>query len=397
MKDSSPSEYDVIIAGGGLASLVSGIILVRNGFSVLILEKKKYPFHKVCGEYVSNEVLTILLSLGFDPFALGASEISRLRLSDVRGNCLTANLDLGGFGLSRYTMDYELSKIARSYGVEIIEDSRVNNIEFNDNFFNVFSTTGNYTSNFVIGAYGKRDVLDRRIGRKFMDRHTGYMGVKYHIKSEYPPDEIGLYHFRGGYCGISKIEGEKYNLCYLYKRSSGKKISEIGQLEEQVLFRNPALKSIFYSAQFILDAPEVINEISFDAKDCVNNHILFCGDSAGLITPLCGNGMAMAIHGAVILTSFIMSATPGECITTELRNRIEKDFSYQWREEFSERLFWGRQLQRLSGRQVLTTAALKFMKIIPPLKDLVIKKTHGKSLQAFNLQSVRQSHQIFHR
>ncbi|MCU0471065.1 MAG: FAD-binding protein, partial [Arcicella sp.] len=56
--------YDIIITGGGLAGLVSSIILAKAGKSVLVIEKKKYPFHRVCGEYISNETRPFLTSIG---------------------------------------------------------------------------------------------------------------------------------------------------------------------------------------------------------------------------------------------------------------------------------------------------------------------------------------------
>lgn len=389
----SSVNYDVVIAGGGLAALVSGIILGRNGYKVLLLEKKNFPFHKVCGEYVSNEILGFLVSLGFDPFKYGASRISKLRISDSKGFVIEAKLDLGGFGLSRYTMDYALVNIARDSGVEIIDGSRVENIGFSGNEFQVESSSGNFNSTFVIGAYGKRDLLDKRLGRKFIDKHTGYIGVKYHISTDYPSDEIGLYHFNGGYCGIVKIEQSKYNLCYLYKRSETEKFATIGELEEKVVFGNPILKNIFSRSQFISKTPEVINEICFDKKECVANHILYCGDSAGLITPLCGNGMAMAVNGAVILTSVLMSASPGEGVSFELRSKIEDDYRKLWKTEFSNRLLRGRQLQRLAVKPVLTYGFFRLMNFVPTLKERIIRSTHGEIVKPFSLKSAHQLHQ----
>ncbi|MCR9083896.1 MAG: NAD(P)-binding protein, partial [Cyclobacteriaceae bacterium] len=48
------------IVGGGLAGLVSAYLLAKNGHSVQLFEKKNYPFHRVCGEYLSNEVVDFL-------------------------------------------------------------------------------------------------------------------------------------------------------------------------------------------------------------------------------------------------------------------------------------------------------------------------------------------------
>src|SRR5205085_3563684 len=95
--NSHDSPFDVIIAGGGLAGLISAILLSTAGLKIMLIEKKSYPFHKVCGEYVSNEVLNFLLKIGLNPFDLGASKISRLRISSPTGKNIFPKLDLGGF------------------------------------------------------------------------------------------------------------------------------------------------------------------------------------------------------------------------------------------------------------------------------------------------------------
>ena len=117
----SHNNYDVAIAGGGLAGLSLSILLAKKNYSVILFEKEQYPFHKVCGEYVSNEVLPFLQSLGFHPHQHGATSITKLRISDPAGNQIYSELDLGGFGISRFTMDKSLSEIAVSSGVTILE------------------------------------------------------------------------------------------------------------------------------------------------------------------------------------------------------------------------------------------------------------------------------------
>ena len=47
--------YDCAIIGGGLAGLCLAIQLAKNGHKIILFEKNQYPFHKVCGEYISME------------------------------------------------------------------------------------------------------------------------------------------------------------------------------------------------------------------------------------------------------------------------------------------------------------------------------------------------------
>src|SRR5688572_29781065 len=108
----------VIIIGGGLAGLSSAILLAKNGINVTLIEKKKYPFHRVCGEYISNEALPFLTTLGVDIDAMNVARIDHFQLTSPSGKMLKARLDLGGFGISRFALDYALYQQALQCGVK---------------------------------------------------------------------------------------------------------------------------------------------------------------------------------------------------------------------------------------------------------------------------------------
>jgi hypothetical protein len=58
----------------------------------------------------------------------------------------------------------------------------------------------------------------------------------------------------------------------------------------------------FKNAVIQFEKPLTISQVSFEEKKC-ENHIIMIGD-AGLIHPLCGNGMAMAIHSAKLARKY---------------------------------------------------------------------------------------------
>ena len=124
-----------------------------------------------------------------------------------------------------------------------------------------------------------------------------YVGIKYHIRTDWEENVIGLHNFENGYCGISKIEEDKYCLCYMTMAENLKKSNNnISQLEENLLYRNQHLKKIFLNSEKVESFPVTISQINFNKKTQIENGILMLGDSAGMITPLCGNGMSIALH-----------------------------------------------------------------------------------------------------
>ncbi len=158
VKPFAQESFDVAIAGGGLAGLALSIQLARMGHSVVVFEKHRYPFHRVCGEYISFESLNFLEWLGVDIKKLGASQIHKLQLSLPDGKFVVIKLPLGGFGISRYELDYMLMQIAKHSGVTVMEDTRVNDIvyERSGDCFTITTSRQLFLAKVVCATFGKR-------------------------------------------------------------------------------------------------------------------------------------------------------------------------------------------------------------------------------------------------
>jgi len=363
-----------------LAGLALSIQLARQGYSVVVFEKEQYPFHKVCGEYISMESWDFLEQLGLDLPAMGVSRINKLQVSAVNGVMLKHHLDPGGFGISRYTLDHQLAEIARSAGVIIEENTKVNDIVFNGSSFTVSTSKNNYTALIACGSFGKRSNLDVKWKRKFVminkSRLNNYVGVKYHVKTNFPADTIALHNFYNGYCGISKIEGDKFCLCYLTKAENlSKANNSIPAMEQAILMQNPHLKKIFSESEIIYKTPLTISQISFDKKKQIEDHALMIGDAAGMITPLCGNGMSMALHASKIAAEQIDLFLQDKIS----RQQMEERYVLRWQKQFAGRLRMGRGIQRLFGQSWLTNSFVGIAKRSPRLVSYLVKQTHGES------------------
>lgn len=368
---------EVLIIGGGLAGLTSAIHLSKSGIKVVLIEKSVYPRHKVCGEYVSNEIVPYLKYLGASPEVLKPKKITRFLFSSSEGKTLTSNLPVGGFGVSRYTLDAHLLTIAKSHGCEVLHDT-VTEIQFKDDFFNI-TTEKNHTfkTKITIGAFGKRSNLDHQLSRKFIKKKSPWLGVKCHYKGTFPDDLVALYNFKGGYCGVSKIENDYINVCYLADYKTFKKHKNIKEYQDNVLSKNEDLKALLKNSEPVFEKPLTISQIAFDKKEIVENHVLMTGDTAGLIHPLCGNGMAMAIHSAKICSELIISYFNGQIPS---RTALEKEYTSQWSATFKSRLRFGRLLASLFQYEQFAKWLLNGLAYFPSLLPFIIRKTHGKPL-----------------
>lgn len=372
-------DADVCIVGGGLGGLSLSILLAELGHKVILLEKEKYPFHKVCGEYISLESWDFLEKLGVPLSKMDLPVISKLMVSSPSGSTINHPLPLGGFGVSRYKLDNTLVQIARQKGVSVLEDSKVGDVVYLNDQFIVSAGKYKICCRVCAGSFGKRSNLDVKWKRPFILEKPGklnnYIGVKYHVKIDLPPDIIALHNFENGYCGISRIEEGKYCCCYLTTADNLKKNgSDISTMERVVLYRNPHLKNIFEQMEVLYKEPLVISQVSFAKKTNIFQHIIMLGDAAGMIAPLCGNGMSMAMHAAKIASGFIHQFLEDKCT----RDQMENTYSAQWNKHFASRLQTGRFIQSLFGKPMMTNMFVNSLKPFPGLINALIRRTHGE-------------------
>jgi flavin-dependent dehydrogenase len=374
------NTYQCAIIGGGVAGLCLSIQLAEAGLKVVLFEKNTYPFHKVCGEYISMESWDFLVRLGLPLADLALPIINDLSISSEDGFMLDHHLRKGGFGISRYTLDHQLSLIARRKGVVLMENCRVTGVTDSVKC-TVDTTNGRFSVDVVCGSYGKYTpafIQERRsYGRQSTGESEHFIGVKYHVRCDLPPNRIELHNFTGGYCGISKVDQDWYCLCYM---TSVKNLMENGKdirrMEKNVLHKNPYLKHYFLQSEFVRSEPLVISNIGFSKKQTSVDGLMMLGDAAGSITPLCGNGMSMGIRASKLLAGELTDYFQGK----KTKEQTLLDYHQAWNNAFEMRIRSGYYLQHLFGKRRTTDLALRFLNYFPKLTSELVAMTHGTDI-----------------
>lgn len=358
--------------------MAAAIHLASTGHKITLFEKEEYPHHKVCGEYLSKEILPYFSFLGIDTGSLSPVKIDKLFYSTPSGKGIHTNLPLGGIGVSRYALDELLYKKVIDLGIEVKQEE-VNDISFEAGAHIITTTKGDTKAKIVLGAYGKRAALDRKLNRRFIQKKTGWLAIKAHYATEsYPEDTVSLHNFKGGYCGLSMTETGAINVCYLATYSSFKDHKDPAVYKEKVLYENPHLAKFFSKAINLFEKDLSIAQISFDRKSLVEEHILMLGDSAALIHPLCGNGMAMAVHSAKLASEAVIEYLnkPGDN-----RELLEQRYNEAWNRSFSSRINTGRMLQKILLNPALAEISQHTLQLFPAVLSHIIKRTHGTPVE----------------
>lgn len=380
--------FDVAIIGGGLAGCMAAIVLAQRQHRVVLLEAGEYPRAKVCGELLSPESVTLFKRIGFLPYvqALHPTTIETLRITAPDGTEWRSRFPAPALGLSRYALDQALATFAVRCGVTLADKTQVTAIEGSlaDGFCISARVRGGTTAvnaASVIATYGKRSHLDRALARSYAHEQQPYIGLKRHFRGAPLPHHIDLHVFKGGYCGISQVEDGRTNVCLLAEQAVfqtvvGHVSPRIEAFIDWICSQNRALGRWLADAEPLYPDWLSIGQVTLQTKAPIDGDILFAGDSAGMIAPLAGDGMAMALHSGAIAAQHIDGYLRHEFEAAALKQR----YAQQWQRTFARRLQLGHALQSIMLRPRALSLGLRVLQGIPPLGDWMVRHTRDVHL-----------------
>jgi flavin-dependent dehydrogenase len=274
-------------------------------------------------------------------------------------------------------LDETLARRARQAGAEVREGTKAAAIEgtLRDGFrleLRAASGASSLRAWSVIAAHGRRGALDRALRRPFLRRPHPFLALKNHFQGPPLPRGVELHAFPGGYCGISEIEDGVANVCLLAHESAfrGPDVAAfLGWMREQ----NRELREWLSRATPLRERWLSTGQIPFARKGPLVGDVLMAGDAAGLIVPLVGDGIAMALESGRLAATRIAAFLDGRLSAERLRRRYSGD----WSREFGARLVFSRALQALMLRPRLLRHTLRLMGAVPPLGDYLVAHTRG--------------------
>lgn len=310
--------YDVIIAGAGPAGSSAAIHLATGGLSVLLVEQKKFPRPKLCGEFISPECQNHFEKLGVAKSIVysGPASISETVFYSNRGHQVTVPSSwFGGrmaLGLSRAVMDDVLLRKAIEVGVEVIESGSVAGPRINtDSVHGLKIKIGNEEREFqaplTIDATGRARILARKWNHAHKQKPK-LIAFKAHFQNTcVAPGACEIYFYKGGYGGLSSIESGESNLCFIISAEQVKRCnSDPDRVMREMVMKNPrasyTLGSATTSSEWLSASWESFGRQSpTPAKG-----LLAIGDAAAFIDPFTGSGMLMALESGELAAEVIL-------------------------------------------------------------------------------------------
>ena len=373
--------YDAIAIGAGLSGCSAAIQLAKRGYRVLLLEQSHYPMHKLCGEFLSIEVTEAFENLGIleQVRKVGAHPINRAYLTTASGASFRSDLPSAALGLSRYQLDLMLFQRSQALNVDCQDNTKVIGVAGNlQEGFTVNTSKGEFRGRLVLGAFGKRSPLDRTLNRKFMQQRSPWIAYKGHFTDVDIADVIELHSFPNGYCGLSQIETGEINVCWIAHERVMKEPTHKGLDIPESLAKNPVLADRFHKMKRVSTSLQGLSQITFALKGNFHSDICMIGDTAGMITPLCGDGMAMALRSAEIAVPFVSQFLEHQLGAIAFKQK----YAIAWQKEFQTRLQLGRMMHNCFVQPPLANMGVNLCQLFPALGNWIIGATRGKPQQS---------------
>jgi len=370
----------VAIAGAGPAGTSAAIQLAMNGARVLLVEEKKFPRAKLCGEFISPECLAHFKRLGVceEMLAAGGASLSETVFYSRRGHRVAVPSEwfkpgTNALGLSRSEMDHKLLQRAKSAGVVVLEEShasglirergQVLGIRVKTALMKGGSVSDDYRALVTIDATGRTRSLARHLDQETPTQKKRQkprlVAFKAHLENARVTEgACEIYFYKGGYGGLSGIEAGLSNLCFIVSADDVRHYAS----DPEMVLREVVMKNA--RADYTLTAARAHTpwlSVSLDGFGkralAPARGLLTVGDAASFIDPFTGSGMLMALESGQVAAETVARHLP-MLRAGDLFESLTNQYRAEYATRFNSRLQISGLLRRAAFVPGLAEAAI---------------------------------------
>jgi flavin-dependent dehydrogenase len=393
----STNIFDVAIAGAGPAGTSAAIDLAMHGARVLLIEEKKFPRAKLCGEFISPECFAHFKRLGaMDRMSAGGgASLSETVFYSRRGRSVGVpsqwfKSGATALGLSRSEMDHKLLERAKEVGVEVLEGTHASRLILNNNKIEGIRVQAgavpeDYRALITIDATGRSRVLARQLDPpRAVERKNlkPLVAFKAHLENaRVAAGACEIYFYKGGYGGLSDVEGGVSNLCFIVAAKDVRRCGSDPELVlKEIVMKNPRAAQTLAAARARTPWLSVSLE-SFGRRTLVPaNGLLAVGDAAAFIDPFTGSGMLMALESGQAAAEIVARHLALLRENTGFE-AMASDYRAEYRRRFQSRLRVAGLLRRAAFVPQLDEAAILLFGTSSRLRRKLARATRNSSSQ----------------
>lgn len=302
---------DVLIAGAGPAGAIAARALALRGARVLIVDRETFPRDKLCGDTLNPGAIKLLDETGLTGGALDKGlPIAGMRVTGPSASVVARYKDgRRGVSLLRRDLDLWLVEQAIAAGARFEpgfavqgaltigadHTTAVRGLVLRD----AAGAITRMPASVTIAADGRRSAVVRSVGlsRQVSSPRRWAYGV--YFPSDEPVGEIfGEMHVRAGwYAGVVAVPEGRVNVCVVVDHpAAGLQPLE---LVRSYLARDPELAARF-GAKEPMGPVSILGPLAVDTTTSGVPGLLTAGDAAGFVDPMTGDGLNLAMRGALL-------------------------------------------------------------------------------------------------
>lgn len=377
------NTYDVAIVGAGPAGSSLAIRLAQAGKRVVLVEKEKFPRHKLCGEFISPECVPHFAQLGVlaEISDGGGSKLTETVFYSRSGrgvavpSAMFGGVDRHAIGLSRAQMDLCLMERAAAVGVEVrestsaslvLDGARATGLRLKG--VHQPSTTLQIGAALVVDASGRGRALSRNIAASSF-RKAKLVAFKTHATGvDLPAGRCGIFSYSGGYGGTNRVEGGLHNICFIASAADVRRLgSDPESIFRETVCSNERAKRVFRDVKFQNEWLAVPIDRFGRGELVPVPGLLAIGDAASFIDPFTGSGMLLALESARLAAECILEA--GE---------VALEYQKRYSALFDRRLKVCSWIRRVSLVPFMTEATVLALKLSNTFRDRLVTATRSR-------------------
>ncbi len=365
--------FDVVIVGAGPAGSNAAYYLAKEGFSVALLDKEKFPRKKPCG----------------DGFPIGASETLDCKIPEriigrkIHGvNLISPREEIYflyrprtlGYTITRENLDAFLLQRAMNQGAEFFGGEKVSKVTVSkingiDSGLVETREGNSFMGKIIIGADGNKGIVGRSVGlvkpRKPGEKVIAIRGYIHESKLGMPledfmiqPNQIEIYYAinQNGYDWIFPLK-DRINIGTGYFPPRQMSIKRALEMFVKYAFELRGIKLKKQQRLEIirdLQGSEIFLGGTVD-KIALKN-VLLVGEAAGLVDPLSGDGVHWALLSGKVAAEKITQA-----VDAKKPSALADDYQETMMELVMTNMAFARKnLERILAKLLLLFDAVKF-------------------------------------
>ena len=338
------ADVDLLVVGGGPVGLATGLLAARAGLSCAVMEQRRAPVDKACGEGLMPGGLAILASLGVDPAGRGFAGIRYL--DALGGASAEARFHGGpGRGVRRTVLAEALAEAADAAGVKRVT-GQVRNVRQHPDRVEAGGITGRY----LAAADGLRSTVRRQYELELPPRARPRYGLRRHFAAVPWTDLVEVYWAAGAELYVTPVADRLVGVAVLTEHR--------GQPFDHWLAQAPALRERLVGAEPVTPVRGA-GPLERNVARRVVGRVLLVGDAAGYVDALTGEGVAVGLASAQRLVASVAAGRP-------------QDYEAGWREVSRRYRLLTRAMLIAAQRRPVRAAVVPAARVLPTVFDRLV-------------------------